>query len=336
MSVTPEAEKPVHYDRLDDIVNSRPAFDANCVITRDNFAVLVGDYGFPVDALCQVESIEAKDRPCRNKHRKGYIGRRIDGKEGLIGSTCGPKYFEGHKGFASNLATVKREIDLDKLTERLLVIQADAAFLPRIDGLRERLQAVRAKVNTFMENLPQDVADRLRDMAKSRNADLRVAVEFVERVEDTLRPGKTRVKSNWLPRTIGSIASLSIVDRAPLFAVQAQLLSVRKAFDSLDASRELGGRKLAKQLKILDMVPNLETQVAAFEAAWSAFNRPDNLQHFWLLSRQQSSQLACLQIYSAAAGQPKLTEHQLLSALRDVKTKWSSSNEGRQIRPALE
>jgi hypothetical protein len=201
MSQALQAEKPVHYARLDEIVNNRPAFDATCVITRDNFAVLVGDYGFSEDALCQVESIETKDRPCHNKHRKGYLGRRIDGKEGLIGSTCGPKYFEGHKGFASNLATVKREINLDQLTARLQVIQADAAFLPKIEGLRERLQAVRAKLHTLVDSLPKDVADRLRAMAKSRNADLRIEVEFTERVEDASRPGKTRVKHQENPRS---------------------------------------------------------------------------------------------------------------------------------------
>lgn len=48
---------------------------------------------FAGDALCQVESVETKNRPCRNKHRNGCLGRRIDGKEGLIGSTCGPKYW---------------------------------------------------------------------------------------------------------------------------------------------------------------------------------------------------------------------------------------------------
>jgi len=335
MSEPLQAEKPVHYDRLEEIENSRPNFDANCVITRDNFSVLVGDYGFSEDALCQVESSETKDRPCRNKHRKGYLGRRIDGKEGLIGSTCGPKYFEGHKGFASNFATVNREINLDKLTERLRVIQADAAFRPKIDGLLERLQSVRVKLNNLMESLPHDVADRLRAMTKSRNADLRIAVEFVERVEDTSRPGKTRMKSTWLARTVGSVAGLSIVDRTPLFAVQAELRSVQETFDSLDASRELGGPRLTKQLKVLDRLPSLETQVAAFEAAWSSFNRPDNLQKFWLLSRQQGSQLECLRIYSAATEQPKLAKHELISALRDLTAKLTSSNEGRQIRPEL-
>lgn len=162
------AEKPVHYDRLDEIVNGRPDFDATCVITPDNFSVLVGDYDFSEHALCQVESIETKDRPCRNKHRKGDLGRRLDGNEGLIGSTCGPKYFEGHKGFAANLATVKREINLEKLTARLQVIQADAAFPPKIEGLRERLQDVRVKLHTLVDSLPKDVADRLRAMAKSQ------------------------------------------------------------------------------------------------------------------------------------------------------------------------
>jgi len=246
MSEARQAEKPVHYARLDEIVNSRPAFDPTCVITRDNFAVLIGDYGFSEDALCQVESVETKDRPCRNKHRKGYLGRRIDGKEGLIGSTCGPKYFEGHKGFASNLATVKREINLDQLTARLQAIKADPAFLPKIEALHERLQTVRGKLHALVDSLPKDVADRLRAMAKSRNADLRIEVEFIERVDDASRPGKTRQKSSWLPRTIGSIAGVSIVDRASLFAVQDELLSVRKAFDSLDANRELGGFKTRK------------------------------------------------------------------------------------------
>jgi hypothetical protein len=181
------ADKPVHFDSLDELIRARPAFDPVCMITRENLLDLPGKYDFQEDAPCQVESIKVKDHLCRNPHRSGWLGRRKDGKEGLIGSTCGPKYFHEHKGFAANRAFVKRELDLDSLTEQLRAIEADNTNQPKIDQLRERPRIVREQSQELLASLPEDVAIRLRAMAKARNADIRIEIEFIEKLEDEAR-----------------------------------------------------------------------------------------------------------------------------------------------------
>ena len=332
MTDAPKDEKPAHYARLDEIVKARPGFDEACIITRENFAALVGDYSFGEDALCQVESIDAKGHPCRNKHRNGWLGRRKDGKEGLIGSTCGPKYFEGHQGFAANRASVRRELDLDDLTARLGAIGADADFLPRLESVRARLQAVREQSNARLESLPQDVGARLRAMAKSRNSDLRIEIEYPEQVDDELRPGKTHTKVTWVPQTVGVVAGLSIADRAPIHDLQKGVAAVSEAFKSLDARRELGGTKLRSQLRVLESLPSIEAQLVSFETAWSAFARPENLRNLWLLSRRRENQIACMRLAAIAEGS-STSNHLLAAALKDAETALRLANGNRGVRP---
>ena len=110
-----------HFTSIEQIREIRPDFDPACLITLHSFGKLAGaDYDFEVDAVCQVESIKTKGRQCRHKHRHGFLGICTDGKEGLIGSTCGPKYFKDHQGFEAQVARVTLKRQLDDLTDRLV------------------------------------------------------------------------------------------------------------------------------------------------------------------------------------------------------------------------
>jgi len=324
--------KPTHFTSLEQIISTRPAFDMACIITVENFADLAGDYNFKTDALCQVESIEAQGKPCKTKHRHGYLGIRSDGKEGLIGSTCGPKYFKNHKGFAARAAFVRRELQLDDLTERLHSIEADETFLPKTEQLRERLRVVTEESQALIKSLPEDVAARLRAMVKAGTADLRIEVEFIEKVEDE-RTGKIHDKAKWVPQTIGSIAGMNIAERSQIRALRNGLHAVRVAFESIDANRNLGNTKLLKQLKLLEALPNMERQVIAFETAWVAFARPQNVNNFWLLSRRQDSQQACMRVAAAAAGLSTPSNRQVNASIRDAEAVLRTANGNRRIRP---
>jgi hypothetical protein len=322
-----------HFTSLEQLRNARPNLDPACLITLHNFEKLAPlDYDFEDDALCQVESIKTRGRQCRHKHRQGWLGICTDGKEGLIGSTCGPKYFTDHQGFKAQLAHVTLEQQLDELTGRLEAIKGDATYLPNIEQLRERLRTVREQSKELIDELPDDVADRLRAMAKRRNSDLLIEVERKEKVENE-QTGEIYERSQWLPQVIGAVAGLGIAERAPIFALQEGLLAVRKAFTSIDASRKLGKNKLNKQVKAFEPVPNLATQVAAFEAAWAAFSRPENIRNLWLLSRRPDSQLTCMRLAFTAAGIGNPSNNKLHGALHDAGKALSLSNGNRRVRP---
>ena len=97
-------------------------------------------------------------------------------------------------------------------------------------------------------------------MAKSRNANLQIDVEFIEKVENE-RTGKVYEKSRWVPYAIGSIVGLSIADGAPIHDLGRGWPSVHTAFASLDARRNLGGPKLkwsnSKQPGLLSGIPRI-------------------------------------------------------------------------------
>ena len=88
--------KPVHFTHVNQIKSSRPAFDETCLITTQNFADLVRDDTFPEDAHCQVERKDSKGVLCGHEHRKGWVGRCKDGREGLICRSGGPTFFQDH------------------------------------------------------------------------------------------------------------------------------------------------------------------------------------------------------------------------------------------------
>ena len=137
------------------------------------------------------------------------------------------------------------------MTERLHAIEADETVLPKTEQLRERLRVVTEESQALIKGLPEDVAARLRAMVKAGTADVRIEVEFIEKVEDE-RTGKIHDKAKWVPQTIGSIAGMNIAERSQIRALRNGLHAVRVAFESIDANRNLGNTKLLKQLKLLE------------------------------------------------------------------------------------
>jgi hypothetical protein len=161
-------------------METRPRFDSTCIITRDNYGGLIGDYDLPeIDRVsCQ---LQRKQKQCNRRHGYGFLAR-VKGepaKEGYIGGDCCGKYFKDHSSFASDRARAVHEIEVDKLSTRLRAIAADSSFLPKLDALRERLREVREQSQRLLDKLPEDVAGKLRDMAKSQNANLEIEVEYI-------------------------------------------------------------------------------------------------------------------------------------------------------------
>ena len=71
-------------------IKARPDFDALAPCTLDNFASIVTGYRFSHNVICQVHKVEGR---CGHQHLEGWLGKTKNGKEVLIGSHCGPKYF---------------------------------------------------------------------------------------------------------------------------------------------------------------------------------------------------------------------------------------------------
>jgi hypothetical protein len=315
-------------------MESRPGFDCTCIITRENYGGIIGDYDLPKIEWVSCQ-LQRKQGRCNQDHGYGFLAR-VKGdpaKEGYIGGVCGDKYFKGHSTFARDRARAVREIEVDSLSTRLRAIAADPTFLPKVDALRERLRVVREHSQKLLDKLPDDVARKLRDMAKNQNANLEIEVEYIDRVEDE-KTKKIREVPRWVPAIAGAITGLSVANRMPIHQLGGELTAIRKAFVSLDARRELGKQKLQAQLKVLDQVMGLDTQVAAFEGVWLAFRRPANLGNLWMLSRRKDSQLECMRASVVAGGVANPSNNQIRQALHDAIAQLSANHGNRQVAPA--
>jgi predicted metal-dependent hydrolase len=325
------SEPPTHFRNFQQI-RDRKAFDDACVISKENFEDLVGDYDFDHDVKCQVERKGTKDILCGHDHQKGYLGRRIGGKEGLIGRVCADLYFEGHKAFAAKRSFVTRELAIDDLIFRLQSIQRDGTFLSNVNALTERLRDAREKSKSLLEDLPRDIHERLRAMAKARNAILNIAVRFMEKVEDD-RTGKISEVANWVTQAAGSVSGIEIVDRTEIIRLGRALGALGEAFEALDTRRELGRTRLRSQLKILESIAEYESRLLTIEKQYQSFANPENLRNLWMLSRTQASQLACLRLAAHSVGATDLKESTLRTQLQQITRSLMQANSGRDIRP---
>jgi hypothetical protein len=326
------SEPPIHFLNYQQI-KDREKFDESCVITRANFKNLVGDYGSLVEIVkCQVERKDTKDLLCGHEHQTGFVARRADDKEGLIGRKCADMYFQEHIEFIAKRSFVTRELKITDLIDRLRNVQQDETYLSKLDALQDRMQALRKKSKSLLEDLPDDVRERLRAMAKAKNIALNIDVRFMERVEDE-RTGKILEKANWVTQTIGAVSGIEIIERTEIIALDKSFQSIRKAFEALDIRRDLGDRKLRSQLKILETLPRCESLLAQFERQLQLFGTAENLRNLWLLSRRLISQLGCLRVAAIAAGSKEPTDSDLKVLLKKITKSLMEANENRDIRP---
>jgi hypothetical protein len=325
------SEPPIHFRDFEQI-KKRERFDEACVITRANFEDLIGDYGFDRDVKCQVGRKDTKDVLCGHDHKNGFVGRRAGGAEGLIGRDCADLYFKDHIAFAAKRSFVTRELAIDDLILRLQRVQHDDTFLPNVNLMGNRVRALREESKALLDDLPQEIHKRLRDMAKARSPTLAIAVRYMEKVEDE-RTGQIREKPRWVAQSAGTVVGIEIVERTEIIDLGKTLSSIGEAFDSLNTRRELGKPKLLAQLKVLESVSRCESRLARLELQYQSFKKPENLANLWLLSRNQANQIECLRLAARADGTQDVKEAVLKTRLQQIIKAIMHANSGLDVRP---
>jgi hypothetical protein len=272
LSMTPPPMEEAKYFRSFSEIRLREAFDPDCEITVENFVSLIGEYHFAEDEVpCQVRPID-QSRRCFEEHKNGWLGRRKDGKEALIGRVCGTKYFHASSAFIAQRRRLARELNINGYIERLQATRGASLYAEELERTIVRLRAVRTAAKDWEERLPTLIVSRLQRMVKSSNA--AVGVEF--RYEDEDDDGNPTVE--WVSYQLGVVAGVAICDQARMGALFKVLHEIRDAHREARIDRSAGERDLRRWADKLDELPNCVGRVSELESALNSFREPSSLQ----------------------------------------------------------
>ena len=283
IGVTGMAEKPKYFRRFKEITD-RDTFDPECEITVENFASLVGEVHLVEDEQeiqCQVKQPDKRKR-CEEGHKNGWLGRRKDGKEALIGRNCGIKYFHGHSEFNADRRRITRELNIDRYIERLQATRGNPSYADELTRTIGRLKFVREEILHLQEILPKSIVWRIQEMVKLKNPTFGVRFRYEdEDDEGNLVP-------EWVPVTIGTIAGIAVWDQSQMALMFRGLYEIRDAHKEAQVSGDAGERKLRNWADKLDELSRHTTSVTDLESALDAFLEPSNLKNLCFLVPNQN------------------------------------------------
>jgi hypothetical protein len=262
-------------------IASREAFDTACEITVENLASLIGEYHFAEEEVsCQVRRLDQSSR-CSEGHKKGWLGRRKDGKEGLIGRICGTKYFNASSVFVAQRRRITSELNVASYIERLNATKGDPAYAGELERTIGRLRAVRAATGDWHERLPAQIVARLQEMARSGNP----SVGVVFRYEDEDDDGNP--KPDWVPDQIGAVSGVAVWDQGNVRALFHALHEIRDTLREAHIDRAAGERKLRLWADKLDELSSCTGRVTELESALESFSELSNLRLLCFLVHNQ-------------------------------------------------
>jgi hypothetical protein len=261
-------------------IAERQAFDPECGIAVEDFAGLVGEYHFVGDAEypCQVMR---DGRRCDEDHKNGWLGRKKDGREALIGSTCGPKNFKASLVFVAERRRLNNEHSIQTSLHRLKGTLCNPGYAEEVTQIRERLRRFVSGLDEYREALPGEIVATL--IYKATNDQSDVVVRF--RHDDEDDNGKPIVR--WEPERIGFISGLSVWHPKCTHGTFAAINEIRAVLRVAKAAPEEGRRKLKEWADTLDGLPGCKRQVDSFESQLEAFGNAENLKLLCLLLSNQ-------------------------------------------------
>lgn len=319
--------EPPRYFRTFKEISSRETFDPDCEITLENLASLVGEYHLVGDdeVPCQVRRQDRTTR-CDEPHKNGWLGRRQDGKEALIGVICGTKYFNASSTFVTQRKRVTRELNIDRYIERLRNTRGSAEYAAELLRTLGRLKFVREATSDIRERLPASIAARLQNMAKSGNT----GVSVLFRYED--EDDQSNATIDWVPDQIGTVAGIAVWDQPKFHGLFQSLHEIRDTLGKAEILREAGERKLKLWADKLEELNACTAGVSDLEAALDAFTAPGNLKLLCFLITNQNDAIEVLRVAIEQESGAPTSERAAQELFKELSAQIRSRAKGRSFR----
>jgi len=320
MGNVPESAK--YFTAVREIV-SRPNFDADFIVTLENFASLVGEYQLDEDVACQ---LDRQGTLCRREHRHGWVAKAHAGAEAMIGGVCAAKYFNANHAFSTERNRIRRENNIRDYLTRLRVMVDDPAFPSLIQRERSRLSFLRESVDAMREELPAGIVRRIEDMVRTGNNSVVIEYRYEEKQDDG------RIEYSWQAQQIASLVGVSPWNQSATGLLFTALREIRETLPHVELGESAGERRLKKWLDTLSGLQTCTSQIDELTEDWNRFIDPENLQKLWLLTNEHSHRIKLVQFAQRALTSKSLSETEARRILDDLRAEIRSRNLGRDFR----
>ncbi|MDE1981591.1 MAG: hypothetical protein KGI81_04565 [Betaproteobacteria bacterium] len=318
------SERAISFHDLSEILK-RNKFSLDNGIAVENFQSLIGPYHFPEEeAYCQVDRHGSR---CKHRHHYGWLGRRNDGEEALIGRDCAIKYFNANTEFTMERKRVDQEVRIDSHVKALTeLLQDKAALMNRVGMVLERVKSVRGRVRAVQDILTIDAKRRLNDMAKTGNRNVFVETRHVEKNEE----GKEIIV--WRQHGIGAIQGIIVWDGSVISEIYATLDSIKDTIEKARICDEEKEKNLQNWRETLEKLPRIEVSIAALEKGTVDFFTPDNATLLGLLGRAQTNRVKLCEIVLKANGMPNPSSKNINMLVEEMNERAKQLTGGKEYR----
>jgi len=307
-------------------IDTRAAFDTEVGISPQNIESLIGEYHFPVEeeeVPCQVDH---EGKRCKEPHRNGWLGRRQDGKEALIGSSCGVKYFGANEKFVADRKRITRELSIKGYLERLALTKGNPDFENDLRRAIGRLKRIKSEVDDLRNALPVNIVRRLRGMAKAGSAGVEVNFRYDDDEDEEGNP-----KVSFVRQQIGQIDGLDVWNEVHFQNLFAQLYAIRTTLASAEVTRDAGPIKLKRWADHLDEFRLAQNAVDGLDNAIDAFMAIPNLHLVCFVVPSQNDATDVARYALKRAGDAAATEGNARQLYRQLRAQISELAGGRDF-----
>lgn len=317
------SERAISFSEFSEI-EKREKFSRDYLISVADFASLIGPYYFREDVHCQVERDGFR---CNHGHRNGWLGRRKDGSEALIGGHCANKYFNANDAFRQERKRVDTEVRLDSHIAALTELLRDrAALSARVAAAMGRVKAVREVVRQFESTLTKGATKQLNDMAKTGSRTVSVEVQYIEKDDDD------KDKTTWRRRDVGTMQGIGVWNIGDTTRLYNDLQRVKDAAIAAVVSRAEKEKHLKDWRETLEQLPRIEDRIEAMERALADFKAPSNLVMLFGLGRDQSKNAELAALMLKVGGDPNPSNRQVQRLLSEYASFMNKQTDGRRYR----
>ncbi|MBL0511761.1 hypothetical protein [Aeromonas media] len=292
-------------------IESRPDFSPDDEMTLNDFSKLIAQYHLEEKVRCQIHSDKGY---CRNPHNNGWLAKKKDGKEVLIGKDCAQSYLGANEEFVFEKNRLNAEIKRKHLIERLISLRENEALADRIDSAKDKVINARMLIDAFRNSIPGTIERYLLNMMKSSVHDVLIELKWEKVDED----GNKEVR--WITTPLGKVQTCNFVDKGVIKELIEEINDIKSKFlevISLDVNTQLGSKKLEALVAKVERFDALEGKINSMVDDFHRFSEFQNLKLLCYLPSKDEERLSVAeyisQFHSASIGQ--VTAKKLLSSL---------------------